>query len=224
MSRLRAAWSRVEPSVDTRRGTLVVGLFALVAHSLLTLVFPVIEGRDYVTYLRVYAEMWSWTSVIPWEMLWRMPVAPALLGVPLDLLGPWGARVAIALGFAATVTLWFRVATRFGPRTAAATAAVLVASPSFGLLFHRYSSERSPASSSPRSVSPRPAPGSVHHRAIRGARCGDHGDGPYAARAPGRARARALAAAPAGRPAPSGSGGSGRARCARSRPSWCGSG
>lgn len=141
MSRARAAWARVEPRVDTRAGTLVVGLVALVAHSLLTLVFPVIEGRDYVTYLRVYAEMWSWTSVIPWEMLWRMPVAPALLGVPLDLLGPWGARVVIALGFAATVMLWFRVATRFGPLAAVATAVVLVASPSFGLLFHRYSSD-----------------------------------------------------------------------------------
>jgi hypothetical protein len=141
VTRLRALWGRVEPQVGTRAATAVVGGAALVTHTLVTLVFPVVEGRDYVTYLRVYAEMWSWTSVIPWEMLWRMPVAPALLGVPLDLGGAWTARIAIALAFAATVVLWFRVALRFGPATAAALAGLLVVAPSFLVLFHRYSSD-----------------------------------------------------------------------------------
>jgi hypothetical protein len=118
-----------------------VSLSALLVHSAVTVVLPVQEGRDYVTYLRVYAELGSWRSVIPWEMLWRMPVAPALLGPPIDLGGPWAARIAAALAYAAVVTVWFRVALRFGARCAVAVALVLLATPSLVLLFHRYSSD-----------------------------------------------------------------------------------
>ena len=102
---------------------------------------PVQEGADYVTYTRVYAEMWSWHSVIPWALLWRMPVAPALIGAPLDLAGPWGGRVAEALAYAACVVVWFRIAGRIGPRCAVAVAAVLLVSPSYQILFHTYSSD-----------------------------------------------------------------------------------
>ena len=42
--------------------------------------WPVAEGRDYVTYMRVYAEMWHWESVIPWELMWRMPVGAGVAG------------------------------------------------------------------------------------------------------------------------------------------------
>jgi Dolichyl-phosphate-mannose-protein mannosyltransferase len=141
MKRAARLWRGIRPHVDTRKGSAVVALAALVSHTVETLVWPVVEGRDYVTYIRVYAEMWHWDSVIPWEMLWRMPVAPALLGIPLDLAGPWGARIAITVAYVLVVVAWFRIGMRFGPAVAAGVAAVLVVVPSFGLLFHRYSSD-----------------------------------------------------------------------------------
>ena len=138
---MRAAWNRVSPWVDTPRATAVVAAAALIVHSLQTIVWPVVAGRDYVTYMRVYSQMWHWHSVIPWEMLWRMPVAPAVLGIPLDLAGPWGARIAITMGFVVVVVGWFLIARRFGPACAVAVVGVLLLTPSFGLLFHRYSSD-----------------------------------------------------------------------------------
>ncbi len=141
MTRARAAWSWVLARVASRSAAAAVFIAALVVHALESVVWPVAEGRDYVTYIRVYAEMWHWTSVIPWELLWRMPVAPAVLGVPLDIAGPTGARVWIALMFAGTVTLWLRVGLRFGRATAVLLVLALLAYPAFGALFHRYSSD-----------------------------------------------------------------------------------
>lgn len=138
---MRELWSRLRPHVETRRGTTSVALAALAVHGIQTVIWPVVPGRDYVTYMRVYAEMWNWHSLIPWEMMWRMPVAPAVLGIPLDLFGPWGARIAITAGFVAVVTVWFSIARRYGPACAVAVAAALLLTPSFGLLFHRYSSD-----------------------------------------------------------------------------------
>ncbi len=141
MSHARHAWAWLTCRVGTRRGAVVAFVSALAVHTLQSLVWPVTEGRDYVTYMRVYAEMWSWDSVIPWELMWRMPVAPALLGPPLDIGGPTLARLAIALAFAATIVLWLRVGLRFGPSVALLLVAALLAYPSFGVLFHRYSSD-----------------------------------------------------------------------------------
>lgn len=134
-------WRSLERGAATRRATLLVAAAAASAHTLLTLAFPVVEGRDYITYLRVYAELGSWDSVIPWEMLWRMPVAPLVLGLPLDLGGLWAARLAAALFFVVTVVAWYRVGLRFEARVALVLALVLMLSPSLNLLFHRYSSD-----------------------------------------------------------------------------------
>ena len=139
--RLRRAWRWLLAHVGTTWGAVVAFCVALVVHAGESLVWPVAEGRDYVTYMRVYAEMWQWESVIPWELMWRMPVAPALLGPPLDIGGPTLARIAIALAFAGTIVIWLRVGLRFGPATALLLPVALLAYPAFGVLFHRYSSD-----------------------------------------------------------------------------------
>jgi 4-amino-4-deoxy-L-arabinose transferase-like glycosyltransferase len=141
VTRIRRAWRALEPHVATGRGTAAVFCASLVIFGLASIAWPVVEGRDYVTYMRFYAEMWGWHSVIPWEMLWRLPVAPAALGIPLDLGGPWLARLWIAILFATTVTVWFRVALRFGAAAAVGLVVALLAYPSFVALFHRYSSD-----------------------------------------------------------------------------------
>ena len=141
MSRTRRAWRWLTAHVGTARGAVAAFCAALVVHAAESIVWPVLEGRDYVTYIRVYAEMWHWHPVIPWEVMWRLPVAPALLGPPLDLGGPTLARLAIAIAFAATVVIWLRVGLRFGPATALLLPLALLAYPAFGVLFHRYSSD-----------------------------------------------------------------------------------
>ena len=118
MTRTRRAWGWLTAHVGTGGAPWPSFCAALVVHAVESIVWPVLEGRDYVTYMRVYAEMWHWHSVIPWELMWRLPVAPALLGPPLDLGGPTLARLAIAVAFAVTVVIWLRVGLRFGPATA----------------------------------------------------------------------------------------------------------
>ena len=141
MTWARRSWRWLTDHAASRWASVVVTLAALVVHTAQSVVWPVVEGRDYVTYMRVYAEMWRWESVIPWELLWRLPVAPAVLGPPLDIAGPAGARVFIALLFAATVLVWYRIGLRFGAAPAVLLAASLLLYPAFGALFHRYSSD-----------------------------------------------------------------------------------
>ncbi len=138
---VRLLWRWLLEHVGSTSGAVAAFCAALAVHAAESLVWPVAEGRDYVTYMRVYAEMWHWESVIPWELMWRMPLAPALLGPPLDVGGPTLARIAIAVAFAATIVVWLRVGLRFGPATALLLPAALLAYPAFGVLFHRYSSD-----------------------------------------------------------------------------------
>jgi hypothetical protein len=128
-------------AVATRRGGWLVAGIAAAVFALESIALPVVPGRDFGTYLRTYAQLADWHSPLPMTMLYRTPVAPVVVGVPLDVAGGWALLVAMALLFAASVLLWTRTALVFGARAALLTAVALLLYPGYTILFHRPASD-----------------------------------------------------------------------------------
>jgi hypothetical protein len=139
--RVRPTLARAETGIATRRGALAVFAVALAVFAIESVWLPVLPGRDFYTYLRFYVQMADWHSVYPMSMLFRTPVAPVVIGAPLELLGGWGVEIVMALLFAASVVAWTRVALFFGRRVALLTAVALLLYPSYAILFHQLSSD-----------------------------------------------------------------------------------
>lgn len=136
------AWLRAaERGIESRRGSLLVFATALVLYALESVALPVIPGRDFGTYVRFYVQMWDWHSAWPMTMLLRTPLAPLVIGGPLDLAGGWAVQILMALLFAASVLAWTRVALAFGPRAALVTATALLLYPGYAFIFHELSSD-----------------------------------------------------------------------------------
>ena len=138
---LRDVLRSAESGIGTRRGGLIVFGSAVAVFAVESIGLPAIPGRDFGTYLRFYLQIADWHSVFPMSMLFRTPLAPIVVGVPLDLTGGWGAQVVFTLLFAASVLAWTRVALTFGNRAALVTAVALILYPGYGILFHELASD-----------------------------------------------------------------------------------
>jgi hypothetical protein len=137
---VRGAIGRLEAVLATRRGGVAVFGVALAQFGLVSLFLPVQPGRDFGDYLWFYVQSGDWHSVFPMSMLFRTPVAPIVIGAPLDIAGGWGALVMMALLFALSVVAWTRAALFFGQRVALLSAVALLAFPGYTILFHGLSS------------------------------------------------------------------------------------
>jgi hypothetical protein len=133
--------ARLESGIATRRGTVALTVVALAVYGIQSVALPIVPGRDFGTYLRFYAQMFDWDSVLPMSMLFRTPVAPLVVGGSLDLVGGYGTQVLMAMLFGASILCWTRVALVFSRRAALVTAAALVLYPGYGILFHMLSSD-----------------------------------------------------------------------------------
>jgi hypothetical protein len=98
-------------------------------------------GRDADQYVLYYLELGRGRPLFPELMLFRTPVAPLLLGAPLQLGGIRLLEVSMALLYAISVVAWARAALFFGPLPAALTALVLLAWPPYGAIFHQVDSD-----------------------------------------------------------------------------------
>jgi hypothetical protein len=132
---------RLERGLGSRRGVVVLFAVALAVYGLQSIALPVVSGRDFGTYLRFYAQMFEWDSVLPMSMLFRTPVAPLVVGGSLDLVGGYGTQVVMAGLYATSVVCWTWTALVFGRRAALLTAGALLLYPGYGILFHMLSSD-----------------------------------------------------------------------------------
>src|SRR5260221_6288497 len=105
--------TRLESLVATPRGTAVVFGLALLQFGVVSIFLPVQPGRDFGDYLWFYVQSGDWRSVFPMSMLFRTPVAPLLIGGPLDIAGGWGALIAMGLLFGLSVVALMRTALLF---------------------------------------------------------------------------------------------------------------
>ena len=140
-SALRRGLRRAEDGIGTSRGALAVVAAAVVVYGLESIALPVIPGRDFGTYLRSYAQLWDWHSVWPMTMLFRTPLAPLVVGLPLDVAGGWAAQVVMGLLFALSVLAWSRTALAFGGRAALLATVALLLYPGYSILFHELASD-----------------------------------------------------------------------------------
>ena len=140
MERLRRALGWLERRVN-RRGALALFLVALAVYAIQSLAVPLVAGRDLGTYLRYYAQFGDSSPPLPMAMLFRTPVAPFAVGVPLDLGGAALAQVWLGLLYAASIVAWSATAAVFGARSALLTAALLLVFPGYGILFHALASD-----------------------------------------------------------------------------------
>jgi hypothetical protein len=138
---VKALAARCEADIATRRGTAVLLVAALAVYGLQSIALPVVPGRDFGTYLRVYAQMFEWDSVMPMSMLFRTPLAPLVVGGSLDLVGGYATQVLMAVLYALSIVCWTRVALACGRRAALVTALALLLYPGYGILFHMLSSD-----------------------------------------------------------------------------------
>ena len=137
---MRGVLTKLEVLVATSRGAAAVFGLALAQFALVSVALPVQPGRDFGDYLWFYVQSGDWHSVFAMSMLFRTPVAPLVIGAPLDIAGGWGALVVMALLFGLSVVAWTRTALVFGRRAALLTAVVLLAFPGYTILFHGLSS------------------------------------------------------------------------------------
>jgi hypothetical protein len=139
--RLRSALAWLERASTTRRGAALLFGVALAVYAVQSLAIPLVAGRDLGTYLRYYAQYFDGHPVLPMAMLFRTPVAPFAVGLPLDVGGAALAQVWLGVLYAGSVVAWSGAAAVFGGRAALATAVALLAYPGYGILFHALSSD-----------------------------------------------------------------------------------
>ncbi|MGL6278661.1 MAG: hypothetical protein ACRC50_03800 [Gaiella sp.] len=140
-SALRRALARAESLVGTRRGAGLLFAVALATYGLVSLAMPLVEGRDVGTYLRYYAQLFDAEPALPMSMLFRTPVAPLVLGGSLDLWGPVGTQVLLAVLYALSIVAWTAVAASFGRRAAVFVALALLVFPGWAIFFHTIGSD-----------------------------------------------------------------------------------
>ena len=127
--------------METRWGVAAVFLVALGVWWLQAYAIPLTAGRDFNTYIGAYAQLFHSDPIDLGYVLGRTPVAPLVAGVLLDVAGGTLAEPAVSLLYALSVTAWFLAARRFGALPALVTTSVLLAFPSYGILFHELSSD-----------------------------------------------------------------------------------
>jgi hypothetical protein len=137
----RSGWDRLAGRAVSRVGAIVLFLCAFGMYWLQALAWPFQRGRDTWDYFAFYLSMFHEHTPFQLLMLFRVPIAPLVLGVPMQIGGAALLQVVLALLFAGTVVTWAATAARFAPSAAVLTGAALVLWPGFGLMFHEPASD-----------------------------------------------------------------------------------
>lgn len=115
-------------------------LVACLAFALQSVVLPVGPGRDMGRYVQAFLQLGYHDPILTSVADTRGPLASLGVGVPLEL-GGTVAEVWLGILYAASIVAWSVVAMYFGPRAALLTAALLLVSPPYAILFHGLSSD-----------------------------------------------------------------------------------
>ncbi len=132
---------RLAVAAETRWGAVAVFIAGLTVWWVQAYAMPLAGGRDFGTYIGAYIELFQSDPIDLGYVLGRTPGAPLVVGALLDLAGGALAEPAVSLLYAASVTAWFLAARTFGGTAGLLVAVVLLAYPSYGILFHELSSD-----------------------------------------------------------------------------------
>jgi hypothetical protein len=127
--------------VPTRRAAVVLFVVALGIFAFQAVGWPMAKGRDTWDYLVYYLQLLDSDPPLSQVQLFRTPLTPLAVGLPLDLGGTFGLEIAFGLLFAVSVVAWSATALTFGRVPALATALVLLVYPGWATLYHQASSD-----------------------------------------------------------------------------------
>ncbi len=138
---LERAWTRASPWISTRWAA--AGLFALAtaAYWVQAIGWPLVRGRDAWDYLSYFLELPYGDPLFPALMVFRTPVTPVVLGVPLVVGGVTLLEIALGAMYALSIVAWSAAAHTCGRVPALLTAIALLAYPAYASLFHEASSD-----------------------------------------------------------------------------------
>jgi hypothetical protein len=134
-------WQRLLAFVPTRRAALVLFLAAFAVYWIESLGWPMAKGRDTWDYLAYYLQLFDSTPPLSELQLFRTPLTPIVVGLPLDLGGIWLLELVFALLFAGSILAWGATALHFGRIPALFGALLLLVHPAYATLFHQASSD-----------------------------------------------------------------------------------
>ena len=138
---MRAVWSRVEPLVATKRAAAGLVAVSMLVFWVEALAWPFERGRDAWDYMTYYLSFFDAHTPFTEVMLFRTPVTPFMLGVPLSIGGVTALQVAMSVFFAVAVLAWSLAALTYSRFAAVLVALVLLVSPGFAVSFHEASSD-----------------------------------------------------------------------------------
>jgi len=141
MGWLRRQLARLAAFAETRGGTIAVFVAALAVWWIQAIAMPLAGGRDFGTYVGAFVELFQSDPIDLGYVLGRTPIAPLVTG---GVLAPFDGALAepgMSLLYAGSILAWFLAARRFGGAAALLTAVVLLAYPSYGILFHEIASD-----------------------------------------------------------------------------------
>jgi len=136
-----SAWRRLDAFVPTRKAAVVLFLLATVGFWFAALGWPMAKGRDTWDYLAFYLQLFEANPPLDSLQLFRTPLTPLVLGVPLDLGGSVLLEVVLGVFYAVSIVAWSATALTFGRLPALLTAALLLIYPAYATLYHQASSD-----------------------------------------------------------------------------------
>jgi hypothetical protein len=134
-------FSRVLELVPTRRAAVGLFLVAFVVYWVESLGWPMAKGRDTWDYLAYYLQLFDSTPPLSELQVFRTPLTPLVVGLPLDLGGIWLLELVFAVLYAASILAWSATALIFGRVPALFSALLLLVYPAYATLYHQASSD-----------------------------------------------------------------------------------
>jgi hypothetical protein len=138
---MRRAWERIVAFVPTRRAAVTLFVLAFAVHWIESLGWPMAKGRDTWDYLAYYLQLFDSKPPLSDLQLFRTPLTPLVVGIPLDVGGPLLLDAVFGLMYATAIVAWSKTALVFGRVPALFTAGLLLVYPGFATLYHQASSD-----------------------------------------------------------------------------------
>ena len=135
------AWRRLEAFVPTRTAALVLFVLAFALYWLEALGWPMAKGRDTWDYLAYYLQLFDSSPPLSELQVFRAPLTPLLVGLPLDLGGTALLEIVFGVFYGLSILAWSATALTFGRVPALFSALLLLGYPGFATLYHQASSD-----------------------------------------------------------------------------------
>ena len=132
---------RVDRFARTRVALVACFGVALAVYGIESIAWPLALGRDGTTYLMYYRDMWNAHPAFPELMLYRTPLAPLLLGVPLQLGGSILLEIVLGVAYAISITAYALAAATLSRVCGVLVAVALLLYPGYGAFFHQAASD-----------------------------------------------------------------------------------